>query len=100
MGSMYLIIIAISCGFAAGYCAQVIGAWSQRRFLVELDYRVAELEERVTREVKKRAQIVSTEKQNEERDLLSWAKNQRQGENNTVSVPSYRDWYQKKMIQN
>lgn len=90
------IILPFCCGGVGGLCLAVVHKWGQTRHIVELEYRLDDLEGRVTREVKIRAGAKGTEARNKADDLVEWAKN------NTpepaLGKQNFVDWRKSKMV--
>jgi hypothetical protein len=84
-------------GFFAGILGAALTKWTLVRFLRELEYRVADLEERVNREVKVRAGIKSREKAETVDDWLKSDPLAQPAQPSTVQAPPFKDWYKKKM---
>lgn len=91
------IILPFVCGGIGGACLAVLTKWGQTRFIVELEYRLDDLEGRVNREVKIRAGAKGTEARNKADDLVEWAKDQQPQPN--VPGLNYLDWRKSKMVQ-
>lgn len=86
-------IVSSLCGLIAGGCAALFTTWALKRFTIELEYRLADVEDRVTREVKKRAAEASNAKQKVDQTLEEWAKGQKNPSEN-----SFTNWYKSKMV--
>ena len=95
LGIEIAIGVSILCGFIGGACGGVLTKWTLTRFTVSLEYRVAELEERVNREVKKRAQEASQEVKKGNKDLIDWAKGSKKEEPETL-----KEWQARMMLKN
>lgn len=93
--SIYLVIfLSVIGGLVGGMAFAVPFTWTLRRFVIELEYRVDDLEGRISREVKKRGQEASVAKRAENTDLDEWAKNQRGGSLETVGAKhKFNDWW-------
>ena len=100
MDTVYWVMTAVFlpafCGGVGGLCLAMIAKWGQTRFLVELEYRLDDLEGRVTREVKIRAGAKGTEARNKADDLVTWAKDQAPQGN--VVPQNFMDWRKSKMV--
>lgn len=90
------IILPSVCGALAGACLALLSKWGQTRFLVELEYRITDLEGRVNREVKIRAGAKGVEAKNKADDLVEWAKEQAVPEKAVSS--NFMDWRRAKMV--
>jgi len=90
------LILPSVCGGLAGLCLALVTKWGQTRFIVELEYRLDDLEGRVTREVKIRAGAKGTEARNKADDLVEWAKeNASQG---NLPQQNFVQWRHSKMV--
>lgn len=92
---LFAIIVPSLSGGVAGLCLAVLAKWAQTRYLVELEYRLDDLESRVTREVKIRAGAKGTEARNKADDLIEWAKNNSTQPN--LAPQNFVDWRRSKM---
>lgn len=93
--ALYAILVPSLCAFIVSVCVAVATKWAQVRFLMELEYRLADVEARVNREVKIRAGAKGTESRNQSDALVEWAKdNASQG---NVGQGNFKDWYHGKM---
>lgn len=88
--------VPILCGLLAGVCGAALGRWGQIRFLMELEYRLADCEARVNRETKIRAQEKSVSARKGSDDLVDWAKDNATQPN--VGKLNLADWRKSKMI--
>jgi len=89
-------IVPILSGGVAGLCVAVLAKWAQTRYLVELEYRIDDLEGRVTREVKIRAGAKGLEAKGKVDDLVTWAKDNTAQPN--VAPQNFADWRKSKMV--
>lgn len=94
---IFAILVPIICGALAGLCAAVLHKWTQTRFLVELEYRLDDIEGRVNREVKIRAGAKGTEARKQTDDLVEWAKDNTPQAN--LVPQNFKDWRLSKMVQ-
>lgn len=100
MTPIYNALIAIRmpilAGFVAGVCGSLMKNWAQTRFLMELEYRLADCEGRVNRETKIRAQEKSVSARKGSDDLVDWAKDNAAQPN--VGNLNFADWRKSKMV--
>lgn len=89
-------ILPFLCGLVGGLCAATVHKWSQTRFLVELEYRLDDIEGRVSREVKIRAGAKGTEARLKQDDLVEWAKDHAAQPN--LAPGNFVDWRRSKMV--
>lgn len=83
-------------GLIGGVCGAVLKNWATVKFLMELEYRLADCESRVNRETKIRAQEKSVVSRKGDDDLVTWAKdNQTQGK---VGQLDFAKWRKDKMV--
>lgn len=99
MPDLLFIFVLLSCSAIVGYAASAVHNWGQGRKLVDLEFRVTDLERRVLAEVKARAALLSLRKQDKDRELEEWAVQQpaTPAPTGSPSVGSFKDWYQSKM---
>jgi hypothetical protein len=64
------VFLQIFCGIVGGVCSYLLLNWVHLRVLLGVDYRLSDLEGRVTREVKIRASDASRNSRNWEKELL------------------------------
>ena len=99
METAYWVLTAVflpfCCGGIGGVCLAVVHKWGQTRHIVELEYRLDDLEGRVTREVKIRAGAKGTEARNKSDDLIEWAKTNSPQPN--LVPQNFVDWRKSKM---
>jgi len=75
---IYVDILLVVCCFAAGWVAATLKVWGLTRRTASLEYDVADLEGRVTREVKIRSGQAGQRAKAADAELLDWAKEQPQ----------------------
>ena len=93
------IIVLFAGAVIVSLCTAIVAKWSLIRFAVELEYRIDGLEQRISSEVKKRAQEKSVEQRKGNQSLVDWANSETQ-EPQAHAPPkaSFNDWYRKKMV--
>lgn len=92
-----LILVLLFCvlgGFAAGYFGHTLFSWGMRREMLDLDYRLSDLEGRVSREVKIRAAEKSNRSQSLDKEIIALAT---QGEP-TKNETDLHSWRQKMFL--
>lgn len=67
----YAVLVPFFCGISGTALALMFFRWDSRRFQLDLDYRLSDLEGRVNREVKIRANEASRKDRSIEKELLS-----------------------------
>ncbi len=92
----FAIGVPILLGFLAGVAGAVLKNWVMIKFLMELEYRLADCEGRVNRETKKRAQEMSVSSRKGSDDLVEWAKDNAAQPN--VGQLNFADWRKSKMV--
>lgn len=90
------LLLPFFCGLVGGLCAATVHKWSQTRFLVELEYRLDDIEGRVSREVKIRAGAKGTEARLKADDLVTWAQENAAPAN--LGQQNFKDWRLSKMV--
>ena len=93
---LFTIFVPILLGLLAGIGGAVLKNWTMVKFLMELEYRLADCEGRVNRETKKRAQEMSVESRKGSDDLVEWAKDNA-GQPNVGNL-NFSDWRKSKMV--
>lgn len=72
----FVFLLQIVCGIVGGLCSYLVLNWVYRRMTLDHEYRLSDLEGRVNREVKIRAQQASVKSRNLEQDFLTQMKEQ------------------------
>jgi len=96
---VFVDILLVLCAFGAGWVAAVLKVWGLGRRTTDLEYRLEDLETRVTREVKMRSGQAGQSQKQADKDLLEWAKNQTDApaQPQTPTVKPLMDWRRDKM---
>lgn len=71
----FAVIVPVISGISGVALSLLLFRWDSRRFQLDLDYRLSDLEGRVNREVKIRANEASRKDRNIEKDLLEQIEN-------------------------
>lgn len=66
----FAVLLQMVCGFIGGLCSYLLLNWVHTRVLLGLEYRLSDVEGRLTREVKIRASEMSRKAKNLEADAL------------------------------
>jgi len=82
-------------GILGGVCGAALTYWGLERLLVTLSYRLADLEDRLIREVKARAGQISQDKKKGEDKIVQWAENEMNV--SKAAAPSLPAWQRKFM---
>ena len=93
-----ILVLFVGCVLTSASVA-ILVKWALIRFAVELEYRVDSLEDRISREVKVRAQERSVESRKSKDDLVAWA--QEAKEEPTKVKPQFSaldQWRHNKMV--
>ena len=87
--------LLILCCFVIGWAGAGLKTWALRRKTLDLDYRLTDLEGRLSREQKIRAGKESLGKKNADHDLENWALEQTKTTQpaETSSFPSFPSWW-------
>lgn len=72
----YAVIVPFLCGISGVALSLLLFRWDSRRFQLDLDYRLSDLEGRVNREVKIRANEASRKDRSIEKELLAQIESQ------------------------
>jgi len=94
------VILALSAWVSVvALCTALLTKWTLVKFIVELEYRVDSLEDRIGTEVKKRAQQNSVEARASKDAILDWAKEERGGPAKVPNAfPDLAGWRAGKML--
>ena len=93
--SIYTVVfVAIFCGFVGGGLFHAVFNWGLYRMALGFEYRLTDLEGRVTRETKIRASTASRTKKEAEQELLQESLNLVSGQN--PATPSLAEWTKQK----
>jgi len=92
---LLMLILCVFGGFAAGYFGSMAFSASLRRDVTDHDYRLADLEGRVNREVKIRAQQASTKAKDLDREIIALANSAEVSKDNGFSL---QDWRKKAFL--
>jgi hypothetical protein len=92
------ILLPFLAGGVAGVCMGVLTKWGLIKFAVELEYRVDSLEDRISKEVKTRAQERSLEARRSNKSLLEWAQNGAEEPHTPSAFPDLQSWRKNKMV--
>lgn len=90
------VFVALFCGFVGAGLFHAVFNWGLYRMALTFDYRLTDLEGRVTRETKIRASAASKSKKEKEEELLANAQNVLAGQNPGGSMPTLEQWKQQK----
>jgi len=74
LSNFFAIVLGFFSGAAGGVCLFLIMSWTYKRMVLDHEYRLSDVEGRVNREVKIRAQTMAVKSRNVESDLLSQIK--------------------------
>jgi len=93
------IFVLAVCSFAFGYIGGVAFSWGLRRSVYRHECDIAELQGRLTREVKLRASEASKRARSGDSELLGWAETQvtKPDKEPLPSVPPFHQWWRDKM---
>ena len=100
MDQIYVdILLVLSC-FGAGWVAATLKVWGLGRRTSELEYRLEDIEGRVTREVKIRAGQAGQRQKTADQDTLEWAKAQVEtpAPTSAPTLKPLQDWRRDRMI--
>lgn len=94
-----VILVLLACSGVVSICTAIVTKWTLIRFVVELEYRVDSLEDRIGTEVKKRAQEKSVASRAGQDQILDWAKEQKVSPPKIPNAfPELADWRKGKMV--
>ena len=88
------VFVALFCGFVGAGIFHAVFNWGLYRMALSFDYRLTDLEGRVTRETKIRASAASKSKKEREEELMEAAHQTLSGQQ--VMFPNLQQWKQQK----
>lgn len=92
------ILLVLLVGGLAGWAVTRVYLTDIRRITLDLEYRLEDLEGRMTREVKKRAEMMSKSAKDVDREIIEMAKSGDSTKGNTLGGVDLESWRKKAFL--